>query len=203
MNASIKPMLLLLSLLTVTVHADEPAEQVQHGAHVHGEATLQLVLQGNDLEMELHSPAMNIIGFEHQAVSAKDQQKLQQAIAALEAANELFRFQGTSCESVKAAVNLSHDTSAHEHEHEHEETTDHHNEQHKHQEEGHTREPVQHSEFIARYVFRCDNGSRLRQINVALLQQFSGIHRLDAQWIFNARQGAAELSADSPTIEVP
>ena len=37
----------------------------QHQAHVHGEATLHVVVEGNTVEIELQSPAMNLLGFEH------------------------------------------------------------------------------------------------------------------------------------------
>ena len=67
--------LLLSSMLTAASHSEHnhsdkhpaPAQQ----AHLHGIAKLTLVLEGDALEISLESPAANIVGFEHQAISEK------------------------------------------------------------------------------------------------------------------------------------
>lgn len=176
----------LLTLLPLTANASDNQEHVQHEAHVHGEATLHLILQGNDLEMELHSPAMNILGFEHKAASAEEKQKVKDAIATLENASELFSFSGTECHHAKAEAELDQE----EHD-DHEKHADHNVD---HQSE--------HSEFDVDYAFRCDDGARLSAIVVKLSKRFSGIHKLDAEWIFNENQGAAELTGNAFTIKV-
>jgi len=170
----------LLALLPLMASAGDHQEHVQHEAHVHGEATLHLVLQGNDLEMELHSPAMNILGFEHKAASTEDKQKIRDAIATLENAGELFSFSGTQCRLTEADAELEQ-------------------EEHEHHDENHD---SGHSEFDVEYDFRCDDGTSLAAIDVKLPKHFNGIHKLDAEWIFNDRQGAAELTADALTIKV-
>lgn len=174
----------LLALLPLTVSAGDQLEHVQHEAHVHGEATLHLVLQGNDLEMELHSPAMNILGFEHKAASAEDKQKIRDAIATLEKAGELFSFSGTQCRFTQAEAELEQEQE--------QEEDGHHDEEHQ----------SGHSEFDVEYAFRCDDGASLTAIDVKLPKHFSGIHKLDAEWILNKHQGAAELTADASTIKV-
>jgi Protein of unknown function (DUF2796) len=44
----------------------------QHGAHVHGTATLNIAIEERTATVELITPAESIIGFEHQAKSAAD-----------------------------------------------------------------------------------------------------------------------------------
>ena len=46
-----------------------------HGAHVHGTATLNIAIEERTASVEFTSPAESVIGFEHQAKSAADQQK--------------------------------------------------------------------------------------------------------------------------------
>ncbi len=51
---------------------------VQHGAHEHGAALLNVALDGPDLVLEFISPAINIVGFEH-APSTNEQMELVEA----------------------------------------------------------------------------------------------------------------------------
>ena len=60
------------------------------GAHEHGVAHLNAVLDGNTLELELESPAMNLAGFEHAAVSDADKAKVAAVRAQLEQPLKLF-----------------------------------------------------------------------------------------------------------------
>jgi hypothetical protein len=63
---------------------EHPAEHRQHGAHVHGLAILNLALDGQQIRIELHSPAANIVGFEHAPASAVHHAALDQAVARLQ-----------------------------------------------------------------------------------------------------------------------
>ncbi|HEY0340420.1 MAG TPA: DUF2796 domain-containing protein, partial [Steroidobacteraceae bacterium] len=55
---------LLLSILaTSPSHADEFE---QHPPHEHGKVTINAALDGNELVIEIDSPAINVIGFEHE-----------------------------------------------------------------------------------------------------------------------------------------
>jgi hypothetical protein len=56
----------------------------QLGPHVHGESHLQIAVEGRTLQMELHAPAADIVGFE--TVPATDAQR-----AAVAAASEVLR----------------------------------------------------------------------------------------------------------------
>lgn len=71
---------------------DHDHEHRQHGAHVHGIAALNLAFEGNEVQIELDSPAANIVGFEHVPSSADDQAALDEAVATLEDGDKLFRF---------------------------------------------------------------------------------------------------------------
>ncbi|MDH1551237.1 MULTISPECIES: DUF2796 domain-containing protein [Pseudomonas] len=60
------------------------------GAHEHGVAKLNVVLEGNTLELELDSPAMNLVGFEHAASSDADKAKVAAVRQQLEQPLKLF-----------------------------------------------------------------------------------------------------------------
>lgn len=60
------------------------------GAHEHGVASLNVALDGNTLELELDSPAMNLVGFEHTASSDADKAKVAAVRQQLEQPLALF-----------------------------------------------------------------------------------------------------------------
>ncbi len=59
-------------------------------AHQHGSVELDAALDGGVLELELRSPAINLLGFEHRARSRADQRTLAAAREQLEQPNTLF-----------------------------------------------------------------------------------------------------------------
>jgi len=88
----------LLPLAVATAHDGHDHDHDDHGhahehgslgAHVHGIASLNLALEGSKFEIELDSPAINLVGFEHQASSDADKAKLTAARAALDKFGEL------------------------------------------------------------------------------------------------------------------
>ncbi|MFS4460830.1 ZrgA family zinc uptake protein [Bdellovibrio sp. HCB2-146] len=72
--------LLLVSFLSMA-HADEQKAQK---AHVHGEANISIAFDGKKGRMEFHAPSEALFGFEHEARSAKDRAKKDQAMTKLE-----------------------------------------------------------------------------------------------------------------------
>jgi hypothetical protein len=83
--------------LAIAHAADEHDHDHEHGslgAHEHGVGRLNAVLDGQTLELELESPAMNLVGFEHTATTDADKAKVAAVRAQLEKPLALF-----SCES--------------------------------------------------------------------------------------------------------
>ena len=69
---------------------DHDHEHGSLGAHEHGVGRLNAALDGQTLELELESPAMNLVGFEHAATSDADKAKVAAARAQLEKPLALF-----------------------------------------------------------------------------------------------------------------
>ena len=81
----------------------------QQSAHVHGIATLNLAMEGDELEIEFVSPAGNIVGFEHEAVTAAERRAIRDAIKQLRKGNELFDLPlAASCSLQVAEVEHGH-----------------------------------------------------------------------------------------------
>ncbi len=179
-------------------------------AHVHGIAELTVALEGNRLEMHLESPAANIVGFEHQVSTNKQHHAVKTAEKRLESPQKLFSFAGTNCSTQQVSVDLSAVTGLKEESHEHhtDEEHAHHDDHHgeKHDDHGHDEHDAHHekthSDIEARYHFACKQGEKLKSISVNLLDHFPGIEELHTQWITEAGQGAAELSAKSKVIHL-
>ena len=66
-------------------HAHAHEEHASLDAHEHGVASLNVALDGQTLEIQLQSPAMNLVGFEHEAKSEADKAWLVAATAPLAA----------------------------------------------------------------------------------------------------------------------
>ncbi|WP_449430072.1 DUF2796 domain-containing protein [Pseudomonas putida] len=80
----------LLPLAVAHAHDEHDHAHGSLGAHEHGVAQLNAVLDGNTLELELDSPAMNLVGFEHTASSEADQAKVAAVRQQLEQPLKLF-----------------------------------------------------------------------------------------------------------------
>ncbi|MEW8508139.1 MAG: DUF2796 domain-containing protein [Candidatus Thiodiazotropha sp.] len=153
------------------LHAHGP-EHEQHEAHVHGEAQLLLAIEGDDLEIELHSPAMNIVGFEHRPANAAQKQAVESAIDTLKQPGLVFNIPTVAkCETVSVEVEtpLAED-------------------------DGHDDED--HTNFTGHYRFRCAAISRLQGIEVKLLKHFPGIEVIDVQSISKRGQQQIDLTPE-------
>lgn len=97
-----RPLLLALVLLPFAAQAhDDHDHDHAHGSlgkHEHGVAQLNVALDGKTLELELDSPAMNLVGFEHAASTDADKAAVAKARAQLE-----NRWSCSPCQSPPAA----------------------------------------------------------------------------------------------------
>jgi hypothetical protein len=176
-----------LALPTLALAADHDHDEHEHGyeqhhAHVHGTAELLIAAEGQLLELEFISPAMNIVGFEHPPSTAEQRHAVQQAIALLQQPGRLFVLPAAAgCKLQEAEVETGLTGESHEHEHEraaHE---------HEHEaEEG-------HAEFHAHYHFRCSRPDALDGMDVTLFAHFPDTQHIRAQTLSSHGQHKAEL----------
>lgn len=166
---------------------DHGEEHASLGAHEHGVGRLDVVLEGRKLELQFESPAMNIVGFEHEATSAEDKAKVAQARELLLKPNALFNIPDAancSATSVKLASPLFGDKDEHE-EHAKGEAHDH-----------------EHSEVHGHYAFVCDAPAVLKKLDLsAIFKTFPDTRKLQVQLISPGGQSGAEVIAANPTIK--
>lgn len=195
-------------LLSEPLVAKDSNDSVTHSTHLHGYAELTIALDGDLLEINFESPAINIVGFEYKAKSTKEIQRLEKSEALLKAAERIFSFNGTHCELKNLEVNIENsadpDKASRGIEHEghverHYQEEHHEHREHEEHEEHHDREK-QHSEISSNYLYECDAGENLTVINVKLIRYFPAIEKLKVMWVNNERQGAMDLTESSEAV---
>ena len=169
----------------------------EHGsldAHEHGVGRLNAVLDGKALELELESPAMNLVGFEHLAITDADKAKLAAARKQLEQPLVLFslpKAAGCVVSSQELESPLfgdkpddDHDhatdgkgAAAHDHDHD-------------------------HSEIHAHYQFTCASPAALKNLDLAnIFKTFPATQKIQVQLIGPSGQQGVEATPQAATLK--
>ena len=173
---------------------DNDHEHGSLGAHEHGVARLNAVLDGKARELELESPAMNLVGFEHLATTDADKAKVAAARKQLEQPLALFSLpKAAGCvvssqelESPlfgdKPEDNHDHATdgkgaAAHDHDHD-------------------------HSDIHAHYQFTCTSPAALKNLDLAnLFKTFPATQKIQVQLIGPSGQQGVEATPQAATLK--
>jgi hypothetical protein len=200
-----------------STYAEKSAESLD--AHVHGLSELTIAMDTKTIELQLISPAMNLVGFEYKASSKQDIATVKQAELLLEQQDSLFLIAGGDCEHLSTSIDSSDllesnnhhdDQDDHEKHHDHDDHEKHHDhddhEKHddhgKHDDHSEHDQGETHSEMVASYSFTCKDTSKLSSIKVALFAFFPGIHKVNTLWVTPSKQGSSMLSAKNSTINL-
>ena len=189
--------LLNLFLFGQWVHAKNQQEQ-DHSldAHVHGLSEITLVFEAGILDIQLISPSVNLINFEHKPSNKKEVAMIHSAKALLSNAVLLFSFTGGGCAPINTVVDVSSllkkDEDGHEHLQKNHQKTD--------DEHGEHASDENHTQVVANYRYRCEE--TLSTITVRAFEQFSGIDKIRAMWITDTKQGVVMLSAKDKVIRL-
>jgi hypothetical protein len=151
--------------------------------HEHGAARLNIAIDGSEVLLELQSPAVNMIGFEHHPSTDEQHQALEQAVALLREPDQLFLLT-PEAGCTGTAADLESSLLEHEQHAEHDE----------HDEET-------HSEFHAMYTFSCAEPDKLNAIELALFALFPGLEDVDVQFIGPSGQLGMELTPEQNHLE--
>lgn len=179
LNITLHALTTFLLFVSVAYSAEDHR---QHDAHEHGEAQLNIALEGSTLHLELDSPAMNLIGFEHRPRDKKQHAVLQQAITMLKQGPQLFALAPAArCTLAKANVETPLQGAHEKHQHEQEE---------------------EHADFNAHYLFECPHAAALQHIEVRLFKLFPGIEELAVQLLTDTGQYRMILHANDPVIKL-
>lgn len=160
------------------VHAEEHHD---HMPHVHGAATLSIALEGNQLQMELDSPAINLVGFEHQPYNNQQRQSVEDAIRLLKDVKKLLTFPDQAgCLPIEVHVETPLT------EHGHGAAYDH--------DEG------KHADFHGYYKMQCRS---LQFIEMQpLFRAFKGVEKVTCQIVTAKKQIVKEVTAKFSKVSV-
>jgi hypothetical protein len=159
----------LLSLITTAALA-------QGHAHVHGQARLDLVIDGDQLVLTLEAPLDSIVGFEHAPRTAAQRQAAEQALKALADGARLFR-PPTDAGCVLAAHRLDAPVL-----------------------QGAASDG--HADLDAEYRFRCSRPAAITRLDLGLFDALPRLQRLDAQLAGPAGQGRRTLRRGTATLKI-
>jgi hypothetical protein len=188
---------LMLSAISLAIPLK--AAERHHHAHEHGVSKLKVAIDGPLLEIQLDSPGMDIVGFEHAPSNDADRQVLAKAGALLAGGGSLFILPADArCGLLDADIDhpfLSADTGKHEH-----------GDKHGHQHggpHGHAGAAADgHSTFRAHYRFRCENIEKLTRIDVKLFEKFPAAREIEVEAITPKGQIARALTPASPQLKL-
>ena len=168
-------------------------EHRQLGAHVHGHGRLNIAVEDKTVSIELEVPGADIVGFEHEATTPKQEAALEKAKEKLASGLSLFTPPASAkCvqKSAKVSIEAEHGD-AHEHHAEGgksgagEEEAEHH-----------------HSEFHAEYAFECASPSRLTSVTFDYFKAFPNSQELDISLISPKGQSSYGVTRDKPSLDL-
>ena len=182
--------------LAIAQAADEHDHDHEHGslgAHEHGVGRLNAALDGQTLELE--SPAMNLVGFEHAATSDADKAKVAAARAQLEKPLALFSLPaaaGCKVASQKLESPLFGDKP----------DADDHDDDHDEDAKGGEAHHHDHSEIHAHYQFTCAAPGALTTLDLAnIFNTFPATQKIQVQLISPNGQQGTEVTAKSAALK--
>ncbi|MGY2401316.1 DUF2796 domain-containing protein [Pseudomonas sp. SDO5271_S396] len=190
----------LLPLAVAHAHDDHDHahEHGSLGAHEHGVGRLNAVLDGQALELELDSPAMNLVGFEHLATTPADKAKVAAARKQLESPLALFNLpKGAGC--VVSSQELNSPLFGDKPEADHDDDDDDHDHDAKDAAHEHHHD---HSEIHAHYQFTCATPTALSNLDLSqVFKTFPATQKIQVQLIGPSGQQGVEATAQAATLK--
>ena len=197
-----KQLSLLLAIFFVGVFKSLAQGSLE--AHVHGKASLNLVLDDHSLFIEFESPAYNLVGFEHEPKNQTQIKQVRETLSLLSVPKKVFGMSsqaGCLIQSVSVTTSMAgvgkHPVGYEDEHHEDEQHEDEHHEQ----SDGVPTNEESHSEFKANYSMECDEPQTLRTVEFKLFNEFSGLKSVQVQWINGEEQGYIELNEENSKLE--
>lgn len=166
-QSTLVAVLAILSMSGAAAHE----QQTEHGAHHHGSASVTFVLDGNEAELVLNSAAGNIIGFEHKASNATEQQQQEQQLAMLKSGSWFVPAVAANC-SISGQDFREEQTG-----------------------------DEQHKDLYVNFQLLCQAPLKLSDINFTLFSQSPALEKISVQYLVNGEAGVAELTAKTPLLK--
>jgi hypothetical protein len=173
-------------LFLILFHASAAAQAP--GRHVHGEAELNVIADGTQLEIHLQAPLDSVLGFEHAPRTDQQREAVRAMARRMRQAQDLFAptaQAGCSAASVRlASASLAADLLG---------------EPAAPRPQGH--KAVDHDDLEATFVFRCTSPERLRGLESSLQKAFPAIRTLKVRVVSARGQKAVVLSRGRTSVQ--
>ncbi|VVQ17945.1 hypothetical protein PS914_06096 [Pseudomonas fluorescens] len=180
----------LLPLVVAHAADEHDHEHGSLGAHEHGVGRLNAALDGQTLELELESPAMNLVGFEHAAATDADKAKVAAVRAQLEKPLVLFNLPkaaGCMIATQELESPLFGDKPDADDDHDQDGKDEHHHD---------------HSDIHAHYQFSCSSPGALKTLDLAnIFNTFPATLKIQVQLIGPSGQQGVEVTAKSDALK--
>ncbi|MGE0289603.1 MAG: DUF2796 domain-containing protein [Acetobacteraceae bacterium] len=182
----------------------------EHGAHEHGAARLDIAVEGGTVQLDLDSPAVNLVGFEHEPGNAKERSTLDKAVADLKQGGKLMSFTpAAQCSQKRVMVKsglLEHEGEA-DHGHGHEADKGHHHEDEADHDHGHEHEGEaggeEHADIAVFWEIGCARVDALKEIDLkGFFGRFPGTSRLEVQAVLPGGQTGAQLTPSATKLKL-
>jgi hypothetical protein len=151
------------------------------GVHEHGSATVDIAIQDSTLDIALHSPAINVVGFEHAPRSVEEKTALAQANRVFGSPHGLFLMPpGAACASTSVTlvpITYEHDG-----------------------DDGKPNAP--HADYDVSYRFHCAHPDKLGWIDINVFEQMKGMRKIVAHVVAPALQAEFLLSPDNARVHL-
>lgn len=149
---------LFFAISGANAHEDHEDGFEQHHAHEHGKITLNLVVDRDTLVVELDAPAANVIGFEHEPRNDTERNSVLSAAAWIRRGDDLFRTpEEAGCRFVRTEFQDPVWERAHSEDAQGDEYHEH------------------HTDYEARFLYRCTDPRRLSWIEPAMLAKLPNV----------------------------
>ena len=189
---------IVLSYSISTVLAEE-SRQVDK--HEHGVGELNIAIDGSLAEFEFMLPGADIVGFEYEAKSDEDLAKIENALLVLENYENLFALtKNSKCVLADLDYHLSGEEHNEHADEEHDEHADEEHDEHADEEHEEHADEESHTEFYAKYSFKCDNIKQLDKVEFSYFKTFPNSSELEVQFVSDIGSNAFEVEADKPVI---
>lgn len=159
----------------------------QQGPHVHGQANVQIAVDGNVVEVRLQAPGMGILAFERPPASDAETTELKRSMSVLDGGKWVVFPETASCSMISHEVKAEgfstpaaavHDRAGHGHGSHH------------------------HAGFEAVLQFRCRDVSKLTHVQLELAVQFPNLHQTIVESATALGQDRVELQGQQRRVEL-
>lgn len=167
----------------------------QYDAHEHGIAELHIHVSEREIEIELHLPGADFIGFEHSDLTEEEEHALHEKIEMIENHEELVRFRLAWFR--KAELEFVEVHEGHDEDDEHDENEAHDEEDDDDEHEAHE----EHAEYVVEMHYSFEDRKYLRTADFSgLFSLFPTLEEIDWILITDSGQDAGLISRSEPRI---